>query len=237
MRYLTRAAVLSIAVSACGGASNEDVGGYTAEPLTLKGHIVTEDNFVLPSADLLLAWAPYVTADKESKIVATARASVAADGSLSFTMTQQGPVPETALSSGPGTRFARATFVLVEPGADIQDLLDPGSINATENYSLMFATGEGWHAVRLDDGPGSRVALSKGYSLVSEDRIECADGYDQSCIDRLVGMGTSEPFAKRSCAVNSKSIVNAFRAPADSELVMTVRDPHGPPRELVIPCP
>jgi hypothetical protein len=31
--------------------------------------------------------------------------------------------------------------------------------------------------------------------------------------------------------------INAFRASTDSELVMTVRDPHGPAREVVVPCP
>ena len=91
--------------------------------------------------------------------------------------------------------------------------------------------------MREDYGPGSRVLLSKGYTLVSEDRTECADGYDPSCIDRIVGMGSPQWFAKRFCAINSKVIANAFRAPTDSELVMTVRDPYGPSRDLVIPCP
>jgi hypothetical protein len=236
MRYRTCAVFLSIAVSACVGASNQDPAGDITEPITLKGRIVTDDNFVLPNADLLLVW-PDARADKKGNIITTARAAVAAEGSHSFTMTVPGPPPDAAFSSGAGNRVAHASFVLVEAGTEIQGLLDPGSINSIENHLLTFATADGWLAVREDDGPGSRVALSKGYTLVSEERIECADGYDQSCIDRLVGMGTTPSFAKRFCAINSKSIANAFRASTDSEVVMTVRDPHGPQPDLVIPCP
>ena len=122
MRYRTCAVFLSIAISACGG--NPDEGGDTTEPVTLKGRIVTEDNFVLPNADLLLVW-PDVTVNKKPRIITTARAAVAADGSRSFTMTVQGPPPDAAFSSGAGTRYANASFVLVESGANIQGLLDP----------------------------------------------------------------------------------------------------------------
>jgi hypothetical protein len=232
MRYLTCAVFLSIAVSACGG-TNQDEGVNTG-PLTLKGRIVTEDNFVLPNADLLLVWSD-ATAHKETRIITTARAAVAAEGSRIFTMTVQGRPPDAAFL--PGSSSTHASFVLVEAGTEIQNLVSPGSINSIENYSLSFATGGGLLAVREDEGPGSRVLLSKGYTLVSEERIECADGYDQSCIDRIVGMGNPEWRAKRFCAINSKWIANAFRAPTDSELVMTVRDPSGPSREIVIPCP
>ena len=236
MRYPKCAVFLPIAVWACGGPSNEVGMGNTADPFTLKGHIVTEDNYALPNADLLLIWSDS-TADKKPNVITTARAVVAAEGLRSFTMIVQGPPPDAAFPPSPGTRSANGRFMLVETGTEIHGTLDPGSINYIENYSLAFATGEGMRSVREDNGPGSRVPLSKGYSLIGEDRIECADGYDQTCIDRLVGMGTPEWFAKSFCAINSKSIANAFRVPMDSELVMTVRDPHGPPRDLVIPCP
>jgi hypothetical protein len=129
-------------------------------------------------------------------------------------------------------------FMLVEPGTEIHRPADPGIIALTTDYMLTYAEGNGELPVQPPDGGAAgTLTVPKGFSLVRQDAIRCAAGYDQSCIDRKVAMGFPEARVKNDCAIDPQFVAHPVGVPTDTELTLTVRDPNAPPPDYTIPCP
>ena len=72
-------------------------------------------------------------------------------------------------------------FTLVEPGAEIRQNADPGILTPTHNYLLTYAEGKGEARITAPDGSiAAHYTVPKGFSLVRQDTVRCADGYDQT---------------------------------------------------------
>jgi hypothetical protein len=242
MRNLMGAAVVSLSLVACGGESSTGVDDNgPSGPVILHGQVVGEADYVLPNAEVLLVWFDFSQGGKGVSFVTTARAPVEAQSPRRFTLTVPGPPPDAVyqpeLEPIWGTRFASGMFKLVEPGTEIRRNADPGILASTHNYLLTYAEGKGEARITAPDGGVGAVTVPKGFSLVRQDMVRCAEGYDQSCIERKVAMGFSRDWAKSGCAINAKSITHPVGVPVDSEMVLTVRDPNVPPADYTIPCP
>jgi hypothetical protein len=239
MRNVMGAVVMSLSLVACGGESSTAEDGESG-PLNLHGHVVAEEDYILPNAEVLLVWHDFSASGQGPSFLTTARGLVEAQSPRSFTLTVPGPPSDAVywpdVERDWGVRYGTAKFILVEPGAQVRQLGDAGILASTHNYVLAYAQAEGEARIGAVDGGGG-VTVPKGFSLVRQDTVRCADGYDQSCIDSKVALGSSLAWAKSGCGINPMAITHPVDVPTDTELVLTVRDPNAPPPEYTIPCP
>jgi hypothetical protein len=207
--------------------------------LTLRGHVVSERKDPLPDADVVLVWPDYSGA---RPTFAGVRVPVESELGGRFTLSLFVPPPDAAydarLTEIWGTRFASASLVVAERGVAI-DGTDNGVLARVDGYVLTYAEGNGEVHGKTPDGGDGVLRIPKGFRLVRQDTIICADGFDQACYDAAIANGEPDFIAQSHCIINGRSITHPVGVPLDTELTVTVIDRDAPPkpRDYTIPCP